>query len=147
MMKGTSTIAVSVAEAKKSRSASSSRIMPGERAGRALLQLEPHRQHPLEHRLADIAVDLGAGMVDEIGAKQLQDEIEDDDDGEADGERDQRGGGVVRDDAVVDRHREQGGQQAEDVDEHRRERDLPIGRAGWRASAPSAIRRAGAAGS
>ena len=65
---------------------------PGERAGRALLQLEPHRQQPVEHRFADVAVDLGAGMVDEIGAQHLQDEIEDDDDAEADRQRDQRRG-------------------------------------------------------
>ena len=80
---------------------------PGQRAGRALLEVEPQREQPLEQGLADLAVDRGAGDVDEIGAQQLQDEVEDDDDGEADRQRDQRRGGVVRHHPVVDRHREQ----------------------------------------
>ncbi len=101
-MNGTSTMAVSVAEAKKSRSVSISRTVP------ASAPVDPRlRSSRIVSSLTKIAsptlaVDPGAGDVDEIGAQCLEREIEQDDDAQADGQSDQRGRGVVGDDAVID---------------------------------------------
>ena len=94
---------------------------------RALLVIEPDRQQFSKHAVADLMVNIGAGDVDEIGAKHLQQKVEDDDDGKADRQRQQARHRIVGDDTVVNHHREQRGHQREDVDEHRCCRHLEIG--------------------
>ena len=83
-----------------------------------------HRQQPVEDGAADLHVDVHPGDIDEIAAQRPQQQVHADDQDDADDQRQQRLGGIVGNDLVVDRHREQRRGDAEQVDERRRHRDL-----------------------
>ena len=69
MMNGTSTSAVMLAEAKKSRQRLQFTDRAGERAGGAAIAVHPDLQQPVEHPRPDIAVDIRSGKIHEIRAQ------------------------------------------------------------------------------
>ena len=61
-------------------------------------------------------IELLTNGVEEHRARQFQHEIEEEDDGEADGQHPKRRDGLVRQHAIIDVHREQGRRETDEVD-------------------------------
>ncbi len=71
-------------------------------------------------------IDLLAGEIDDPAAHHADDEVEDDGEAQTDGEGDEGRDRAVRDDTIVNVHREQRRGEREHVDEQCRQRDVAV---------------------
>ena len=141
--KVTSTASTTVVEAKKSRTISIFGDAPGERAGAALALGHRQVHHLFEQLLRQLGVELAADLVDQPRARDPQDEVERQRQDHAERQHPQGRHRLVRDDPVVDVHREQRHREGEQVDDQRGEQDRPEFRADLPHFGPEPVRALG----